>query len=171
MFAVFLSTVAEEEAAAADREMARELDSKEREVKQLLSDLKELKESTAAEQAATENQIQEMEDENQEAAKRLLKMELKLEMQSDYENVKKELNILKSLEFSQHEGGDGEEQSSQVILIDGQRFHLFTYPKSLTRPFKSLLPSFLSISHIQPGFLASGATVGAEITDISDANF
>ena len=53
----------------------------------------------------------------QEAEKRLLKMELKLEMQSDYETVKKELNILKSLEFSQHEGADGEEQSNQVMRL------------------------------------------------------
>ena len=113
----FLSSVAEEEAAAADRELARELDSKEREVKQLLSDLKELKDSTAAEQAAMENKVEEMEGEKQEAEKRLLKMELKLEMQSDYETIKKELNILKSLEFSQHEGGDGEEQSNQVIRL------------------------------------------------------
>ena len=97
--------------------MARELDSKEREVKQLLSDLKELKETTAAEQATIENKIEEMEGEKQEAEKRLLKTELKLEMQSDYETIKKELNILKSLEFSQHEGGDGEEQSSQVVLL------------------------------------------------------
>ena len=97
--------------------MARELDSKEREVKQLLSDLKELKETTATEQATMENKIEEMEGEKQEAEKRLLKTELKLEMQSDYETIKKELNILKSLEFSQHEGGDGEEQSSQVILL------------------------------------------------------
>ena len=113
----FLSSVAEEEAAAADRELARELDSKEREVKQLLSDLKELKDSTSAEKAVMTNRIEEMEGENQEAEKRLLKMELKLEMQSDYETVKKELNILKSLEFSQHEGGDGEEQSNQVIRL------------------------------------------------------
>ena len=113
----FLSSVAEEEAAAADRELARELDSKEREVKQLLSDLKELKDSTAADKVAMENRIEEMEGEKQEAEKRLLKMELKLEMQSDYETVKKELNILKSLEFSQHEGGDGEEQSNQVIRL------------------------------------------------------
>ena len=113
----FLSSVAEEEAAAADRELVRELDSKEREVKQLLSDLKELKDSTAAEQAAMENKVEEMEGEKQEAEKRLLKMELKLEMQSDYETIKKELNILKSLEFSQHEGGDGEEQSNQVIRL------------------------------------------------------
>ena len=97
--------------------MARELDSKEREVKQLLSDLKELKETTATEQATMENKIEEMEGEKVEAEKRLLKTELKLEMQSDYETIKKELNILKSLEFSQHEGGDGEEQSSQVILL------------------------------------------------------
>ena len=83
----------------------------------MLSDLKELKDSTAAEQAAMENKIEEMEGEKQEAEKRLLKMELKLEMQSDYETVKKELNILKSLEFSQQEGGDGEEQSSQVIRL------------------------------------------------------
>ena len=113
----FLSSVAEEEAAAADRELVRELDSKEREVKQLLSDLKELKDSTAAEQAAMENKVEEMEGEKQEAEKRLLKMELKLEMQSDYETVKKELNILKSLEFSQHEGGDGEDQSNQVMRL------------------------------------------------------
>ena len=83
----------------------------------MLSDLKELKDSTAAEQAAMENKIEEVEGEKQEAEKRLLKMELKLEMQSDYETVKKELNILKSLEFSQHEGGDGEEQSNQVIRL------------------------------------------------------
>ena len=114
---LFYSSFAEEEAAAADRELARELDSKEREVKQLLSDLKELKDSTSAEKAVMTNRIEEMEGENQEAEKRLLKMELKLEMQSDYETVKKELNILKSLEFSQHEGGDGEEQSNQVIRL------------------------------------------------------
>ena len=114
---LFHSSFAEEEAAAADRELARELDSKEREVKQLLSDLKELKDSTAAEQAAMGKKIEEMEGEKQEAEKRLLKMELKLEMQSDYETVKKELNILKSLEFSQQEGGDGEDQSNQVIRL------------------------------------------------------
>ena len=37
-------------------------------------------------------------------------------MQSDYETIKKELNIMKTLEFSQQEDGDGEDQSSQVIL-------------------------------------------------------
>lgn len=104
--------------------LEHELAAKERQISQLVSDVQQsqviqnrLKESTA-------NEIARLEDQLASKTKALQQLEEKLDEQGNYEEIKRELNILKSIEFStSEESRDAEKMDStpkslEMLLLD-----------------------------------------------------
>lgn len=104
--------------------LEHELAAKERQISQLVSDVQQsqviqnrLKESTA-------NEIARLEDQLASKTKALQQLEEKLDEQGNYEEIKRELNILKSVEFStSEESRDAEKMDSapkslEMLLLD-----------------------------------------------------
>ncbi|CAH3110021.1 unnamed protein product [Pocillopora meandrina] len=104
--------------------LEHELVAKERQISQLVSDVQQsqviqnrLKESTA-------NEIARLEDQLASKTKALQQLEEKLDEQGNYEEIKRELNILKSVEFStSEESRDAEKMDSapkslEMLLLD-----------------------------------------------------
>lgn len=76
-----------------------ELSSKDKEISQLVEDIKNLQASLNTMRDTSSKQIQKLEDEMKELTESMEKMENKIAQQKDYEEVKRELNIMKSVEF------------------------------------------------------------------------
>lgn len=104
--------------------LEHELAAKERQISQLVSDVQQsqviqnrLKESTA-------NEIARLEDQLASKTKALQQLEEKLDERGNYEEIKRELNILKSIEFStSEESRDAEKMDStpkslEMLLLD-----------------------------------------------------
>lgn len=104
--------------------LEHELAAKERQISQLVSDVQQsqviqnrLKESTA-------NEIARLEDQLASKTKALQQLEEKLDEQGNYEEIKRELNILKSIEFSTSEESrvaekmDSTPKSLEMLLLD-----------------------------------------------------
>ncbi|KAM4589859.1 homeobox protein cut-like 1 isoform 3-T3 [Fundulus diaphanus] len=97
-----------------------ELRAKERETAQLVEDVQRLQASLTKLRETTSSQISQLEQQLSSKSAVLKELEEKLERQADYEEVKKELSILKTMEF----GTDSAQDSSkplEVLLLEKNR--------------------------------------------------
>ncbi|XP_008424020.1 cut-like homeobox 1b isoform X1 [Poecilia reticulata] len=97
-----------------------ELRAKERETAQLVEDVQRLQASLTKLRETTSSQISQLEQQLSSKSAVLKELEEKLERQADYEEVKKELSILKTMEF----GTDSVQDSSkplEVLLLEKNR--------------------------------------------------
>ncbi|KAB0398220.1 hypothetical protein E2I00_014918, partial [Balaenoptera physalus] len=93
-----------------------ELAAKEREIAQLVEDVQRLQASLTKLRENSASQISQLEQQLSAKNSTLKQLEEKLKGQADYEEVKKELNILKSMEFAPAEGA-----GTQVLLLEKNR--------------------------------------------------
>ncbi|XP_054901563.1 cut-like homeobox 1b isoform X3 [Poeciliopsis prolifica] len=105
---------------ASHSNLEAELRAKERETAQLVEDVQRLQASLTKLRETTSSQISQLEQQLSSKSAVLKELEEKLERQADYEEVKKELSILKTMEF----GTDSVQDSSkplEVLLLEKNR--------------------------------------------------
>ncbi|XP_047497257.1 protein CASP-like [Penaeus chinensis] len=91
-----------------------ELASKDKEISQLVEDIKQLQNSLNLLRESSSNQIRALE-ENQESNTHMIAiLEAKVHQQRDYDEIKRELSIMKSVEFSPISRDGGEENSLET---------------------------------------------------------
>ncbi|XP_053562235.1 homeobox protein cut-like 1 isoform X3 [Bombina bombina] len=100
-----------------------ELTAKEREIAQLVEDVQRLQASLTKLRENSSSQISQLEQQLNTKNSTLKQLEDKLKVQADYEEIKKELNILKSMEFAQSEGHGAQDASKplEVLLLEKNR--------------------------------------------------
>ncbi|XP_056675786.1 homeobox protein cut-like 1 isoform X5 [Monodelphis domestica] len=100
-----------------------ELAAKEREIAQLVEDVQRLQASLTKLRENSASQISQLEQQLSAKNSTLKQLEEKLKGQADYEEVKKELNILKSMEFAPSEGAGTQDASKplDVLLLEKNR--------------------------------------------------
>ncbi|XP_072557157.1 cut-like homeobox 1b isoform X3 [Paramormyrops kingsleyae] len=100
-----------------------ELGAKEREVLQLVEDVQRLQASLSKLRETSANQISQLEQQLSAKNSTLKDLENKLQEQADYEEVKKELSILKSMEFGPSEGATVQDSTKplEVLLLEKNR--------------------------------------------------
>ncbi|XP_054250399.1 protein CASP isoform X3 [Indicator indicator] len=100
-----------------------ELAAKEREIAQLVEDVQRLQGSLTKLRENSSSQISQLEQQLTAKNSTLKQLEEKLKGQADYEEVKKELNILKSMEFAPPEGSGAQDASKplEVLLLEKNR--------------------------------------------------
>ncbi|XP_018588086.1 homeobox protein cut-like 1 isoform X1 [Scleropages formosus] len=100
-----------------------ELSAKEREVVQLVEDVQRLQASLTKLRETSSSQISQLEQQLNTKNSTLRQLEEKLKEQADYEEVKKELNILKSMEFGPSEGTTAQDSAKplEVLLLEKNR--------------------------------------------------
>ncbi|XP_032286711.1 homeobox protein cut-like 1 isoform X1 [Phoca vitulina] len=100
-----------------------ELAAKEREIAQLVEDVQRLQASLTKLRENSASQISQLEQQLSAKNSTLKQLEEKLKGQADYEEVKKELNILKSMEFAPSEGSGTQDASKplEVLLLEKNR--------------------------------------------------
>ncbi|KAJ8414489.1 hypothetical protein AAFF_G00036910 [Aldrovandia affinis] len=100
-----------------------EVSAKEREVVQLVEDVQRLQASLSKLRENSASQISQLEQQLSSKNSTLKQLEEKLQEQADYEEVKKELNILKSMEFGPSEGSTVQDSSKplEVLLLEKNR--------------------------------------------------
>nr|XP_015223100.1 PREDICTED: protein CASP isoform X7 [Lepisosteus oculatus] len=100
-----------------------ELSAKEREIVQLVEDVQRLQASLSKLRENSASQISQLEQQLSSKNSTLKQLEEKLQEQADYEEVKKELNILKSMEFGPSEGSTAQDSSKplEVLLLEKNR--------------------------------------------------
>ncbi|XP_019614890.1 PREDICTED: homeobox protein cut-like 1 isoform X1 [Branchiostoma belcheri] len=102
-----------------------EVAAKEREVAQLVEDVQRLQSTLASLRESTSSQIAKLEDEVHKKTLAFKTLEEKLQTQKDYEEIKRELSIMKSTEFGQREeSSDNEDtdgKSLEVLLLEKNR--------------------------------------------------
>uniref|UniRef100_A0A452DZ95 Protein CASP n=1 Tax=Capra hircus TaxID=9925 RepID=A0A452DZ95_CAPHI len=100
-----------------------ELAAKEREIAQLVEDVQRLQANLSKLRENSASQISQLEQQLSAKNSTLKQLEEKLKGQADYEEVKKELNILKSMEFAPAEGAGTQDASRplEVLLLEKNR--------------------------------------------------
>uniref|UniRef100_A0A2K5TUP3 DNA-binding protein SATB n=1 Tax=Macaca fascicularis TaxID=9541 RepID=A0A2K5TUP3_MACFA len=100
-----------------------ELAAKEREIAQLVEDVQRLQASLTKLRENSASQISQLEQQLSAKNSTLKQLEEKLKGQADYEEVKKELNILKSMEFAPSEGARTQDAAKplEVLLMEKNR--------------------------------------------------
>ncbi|XP_064231775.1 protein CASP isoform X4 [Aotus nancymaae] len=100
-----------------------ELAAKEREIAQLVEDVQRLQAGLTKLRENSASQISQLEQQLSSKNSTLKQLEEKLKGQADYEEVKKELNILKSMEFAPSEGAGTQDaaKSLEVLLLEKNR--------------------------------------------------
>uniref|UniRef100_A0A2K5L9T1 Protein CASP n=1 Tax=Cercocebus atys TaxID=9531 RepID=A0A2K5L9T1_CERAT len=100
-----------------------ELAAKEREIAQLVEDVQRLQASLTKLRENSASQISQLEQQLSAKNSTLKQLEEKLKGQADYEEVKKELNILKSMEFAPSEGAGTQDAAKplEVLLMEKNR--------------------------------------------------
>lgn len=108
---------------SAHSNMEVELTAKEREIAQLVEDVQRLQASLTKLRENSATQISQLEQQLNTKNSTLKQLEEKLKVQADYEEIKKELNILKSMEFAQSEGSSAQDASKplEVLLLEKNR--------------------------------------------------
>ncbi|XP_075052835.1 homeobox protein cut-like 1 isoform X2 [Mixophyes fleayi] len=103
--------------------MEVELTAKEREIAQLVEDVQRLQASLTKLRENSATQISQLEQQLNTKNNTLKQLEEKLKVQADYEEIKKELNILKSMEFAPPEGSSVQDASKplEVLLLEKNR--------------------------------------------------
>ncbi|XP_076146149.1 cut-like homeobox 1b isoform X1 [Alosa pseudoharengus] len=104
------------------KEQEVELSSKEREMTQLLEDVQRLQTSLTKLRESSANQISSLQEQFHLKSNTLKELEEKLQQQADYEEVKKELSILKSMEFGPTDGSvQDSSKPLEVLLLEKNR--------------------------------------------------
>ncbi|XP_039316644.1 protein CASP isoform X5 [Saimiri boliviensis] len=100
-----------------------ELAAKEREIAQLVEDVQRLQAGLTKLRENSASQISQLEQQLSAKNSTLKQLEEKLKGQADYEEVKKELNILKSMEFAPPEGAGTQDAAKplEVLLLEKNR--------------------------------------------------
>ncbi|XP_072320189.1 cut-like homeobox 1b isoform X4 [Eucyclogobius newberryi] len=98
-----------------------ELRAKERETAQLVEDVQRLQASLTKLRETTGTQITELEQQLSSKTAVLKELEEKLQTQADYEEVKKELSILKSMEFGTSDSAQDSNKPLEVLLLERNR--------------------------------------------------
>ncbi|KAF5896984.1 putative zinc finger protein R05D3.3, partial [Clarias magur] len=100
-----------------------ELSAKEREMGQLVEDVQRLQASLAKLRENSSTQISQLEQQLSAKSATLKQLEEKLQEQADYEEVKKELSILKSMEFGPSDSATAQDSSKplEVLLLEKNR--------------------------------------------------
>nr|XP_056721472.1 protein CASP isoform X4 [Euleptes europaea] len=101
-----------------------ELSAKEREIAQLVEDVQRLQGSLTKLRENSTSQISQLEQQLTAKNSTLKQLEEKLKGQADYDEVKKELNILKSMEFAPSDGSSAQDAASkplEVLLLEKNR--------------------------------------------------
>ncbi|XP_058854278.1 homeobox protein cut-like 1 isoform X5 [Acipenser ruthenus] len=100
-----------------------ELTAKDREIGQLVEDVQRLQASLSKLRDSSTSQISQLEQQLSTKNSTLKQLEEKLKGQGDYEEVKKELNILKSMEFVPSESSATQDASKplEVLLLEKNR--------------------------------------------------
>ncbi|XP_071377665.1 cut-like homeobox 1b isoform X3 [Centroberyx affinis] len=98
-----------------------ELGAKERETAQLVEDVQRLQASLTKLRETTSSQITQLEQQLSTKTATLKELEEKLQKQADYEEVKKELSILKSMEFGPSDSVQDSSKPLEVLLLEKNR--------------------------------------------------
>ncbi|XP_075956170.1 cut-like homeobox 1b isoform X5 [Anarhichas minor] len=98
-----------------------ELRAKERETAQLVEDVQRLQASLTKLRETTSSQITQLEQQLSSKTAILKELEEKLQKQVDYEEVKKELSILKSMEFGTSDSVQDSSKPLEVLLLERNR--------------------------------------------------
>ncbi|KAI5626435.1 homeobox protein cut-like 1 isoform X5 [Silurus asotus] len=100
-----------------------ELSAKERETVQLVEDVQRLQASLAKLRENSSTQINQLETQLSAKSATLKQLEEKLQEQADYEEVKKELSILKSMEFGPSDSATAQDSAKplEVLLLEKNR--------------------------------------------------
>lgn len=100
-----------------------ELAAKEREIAQLVEDVQRLQASLTKLRENSASQISQLEQQLNAKNSTLKQLEEKLKGQADYEDVKKELTTLKSMEFAPSEGAGTQDSTKplEVLLLEKNR--------------------------------------------------
>ncbi|KAM9853209.1 cut-like homeobox 1b [Aulostomus maculatus] len=98
-----------------------ELRAKERETAQLVEDVQRLQASLTKLRETTSSQITQLEEQLSSKTAVLKELEEKLQKQADYEEVKKELSILKSMEFGTSDSVQDSTKPLEVLLLERNR--------------------------------------------------
>ncbi|KAK7882643.1 hypothetical protein WMY93_028817 [Mugilogobius chulae] len=106
---------------ASHSNLEAELRAKERETVQLVEDVQRLQASLTKLRETTGSQITELEQQLSSKTTILKELEEKLQSQADYEEVKKELSILKSMEFGTSDSAQDSSKPLEVLLLERNR--------------------------------------------------
>ncbi|XP_033832935.1 cut-like homeobox 1b isoform X6 [Periophthalmus magnuspinnatus] len=106
---------------ASHSNLEAELRAKERETAQLVEDVQRLQVSLTKLRETTGSQITELEQQLSSKTAVLKELEEKLQNQADYEEVKKELSILKSMEFGTSDSAQDSSKPLEVLLLERNR--------------------------------------------------
>ncbi|KAM9318304.1 cut-like homeobox 1b [Pholidichthys leucotaenia] len=109
------------EEVASHSSLEAELRAKERETAQLVEDVQRLQASLTKLRETTSSQISQLEQQLSSKSEILKELEEKLQKQSDYEEVKKELSILKSMEFGTSDSVQDSSKPLEVLLLERNR--------------------------------------------------
>ncbi|KAM9801488.1 cut-like homeobox 1b [Neosynchiropus ocellatus] len=107
--------------AASHSSLEAELRAKERETAQLVEDVQRLQASLTKLRETTSTQISQLEQQLSSKTATLKELEEKLQKQADYEEVKKELSILKSMEFGTSDSVQDSSKPLEVLLLERNR--------------------------------------------------
>ncbi|KAM6987369.1 cut-like homeobox 1b isoform 2-T2 [Tautogolabrus adspersus] len=106
---------------ASHSNLEAELRAKERETAQLVEDVQRLQASLTKLRETTSSQITQLEQQLSTKTASLKELEEKLQNQADYEEVKKELSILKSMEFGTSDSVQDSSKPLEVLLLERNR--------------------------------------------------
>ncbi|XP_034723960.1 cut-like homeobox 1b isoform X1 [Etheostoma cragini] len=106
---------------ASHSSLEAELRAKERETAQLVEDVQRLQASLTKLRETTSSQITQLEQQLSSKTAILKELEEKLQKQADYEEVKKELSILKSMEFGTADSVQDSSKPLEVLLLERNR--------------------------------------------------
>ncbi|XP_047450393.1 cut-like homeobox 1b isoform X3 [Mugil cephalus] len=106
---------------ASNSSLEAELRAKERETAQLVEDVQRLQASLTKLRETTSSQITQLEQQLSSKSAVLKELEDKLQKQADYEEVKKELSILKAMEFGTSDAVQDSSKSLEVLLLERNR--------------------------------------------------
>ncbi|KAM9359190.1 cut-like homeobox 1b [Symphorus nematophorus] len=106
---------------ASHSSLEAELRAKERETAQLVEDVQRLQASLTKLRETTSSQITQLEQQLSSKTATLKELEEKLQKQADYEEVKKELSILKSMEFGTSDSMQDSSKPLEVLLLERNR--------------------------------------------------
>ncbi|XP_031599837.1 cut-like homeobox 1b isoform X3 [Oreochromis aureus] len=109
------------EEVASHSNLEAELRAKERETAQLVEDVQRLQASLTKLRETTSSQISQLEQQLNSKSEVLKELEEKLQKQADYEEVKKELSILKAMEFGASDSVQDSSKPLEVLLLERNR--------------------------------------------------
>ena len=122
--------------------LRNQLMAKEKEVVQLVEDFQKANKNSQESEAKFEKKISELELENEKVKCQLEETKATLENQSDYESVKKDLNILKSLYFPSQNTDEDDPRALEVMILE--RSKTLQNDNSMLRQDKERLVSELT---------------------------